>query len=330
MPISNEKIVKVSVTGASGQIGYAILFRILKGEVFGKNVKIDLQLIDINVDKIQRALYGVALELEDCAFPLLNNLTLHSDPNTGFTDTEYCFLIGAKPRGPGMERKDLLKANGEIFKIQGIALNEKASREVKVVVVGNPANTNTYIAMMSAPDLSKDNFSAMMRLDHNRAMNQIASKLDSNVKRVSNICVWGNHSPTMVVDVTNGLLDGSNNLRDLLDDRWVAETLQPTVAKRGAKIIEQRGLSSAASAASAAVDHMHDWVNGTTWTTMGVPSQGEYGIPEKIVSGFPVKCDGERYSIIQNLDINDVLRRQINISIGELQDEQENIQSLLR
>ena len=329
MPTSTEKTVRVSVTGASGQIGYAILFRILNGEVFGKNVKIDLQLIDINVDKIQKALHGVALEIEDCAFPLLNNLSLHSDPHTGFVDTEYCFLIGAKPRGPGMERKDLLQANGQIFKTQGFALNEKASRNVKVVVVGNPANTNAYIAMMSAPDLSKDNFSAMMRLDHNRAVNQIASQLDANVNRLSNICVWGNHSPTMVVDVTNGLLDNSNNLKDLLDEEWVAETLQPTVAKRGAKIIDQRGLSSAASAASAAIDHMHDWVNGTTWTTMGVPSQGEYGIPENIISGFPVNCNGERYSIIQNLYINDVLQRKIEVSIRELQDEQENIKSLL-
>ncbi len=329
MPVLDEKTVKVSVTGASGQIGYAILFRILNGEVFGKNVKIDLQLIDINVDKIQKSLHGVALELEDCAFPLLNNLSLHSDPRTGFTDTEYCFLIGAKPRGPGMERKDLLQANGQIFKTQGIALNEKASRKVKVVVVGNPANTNAYITMMSAPDLSKDNFSAMMRLDHNRAMNQVASKLDSNVNRLSNICVWGNHSPTMVVDITNGLLDGSNNLNDFLDKEWVAQTLQPTVAKRGAEIIKQRGLSSAASAASAAIDHMHDWVNGTTWTTMGVPSQGEYGIPENIISGFPVNCSAERYSIIQNLDINDVLQSKIRISIAELQDEQENIKGLL-
>ena len=329
MPTIDEKTVKVSVTGASGQIGYAILFRILNGEVFGKHVKIDLQLIDIKVDKIQKALHGVALELEDCAFPLLNNLTLHSDPQTGFTDTEYCFLIGAKPRGPGMERKDLLQANGQIFKTQGFALNEKASRKVKVVVVGNPANTNAYIAMMSAPDLSKDNFSAMMRLDHNRAMGQVAKKLDSNVNRLSNICVWGNHSPTMVVDITNGFLDGSNNLNDLLDKEWVAQTLQPTVAKRGAEIIEQRGLSSAASAASAAIDHMHDWVNGTTWTTMGVPSKGEYGIPENIISGFPVHCKGESYSIIQNLDINDVLQSKIGISITELQDEQENIKDLL-
>ena len=329
LPITNEKTVKVSVTGASGQIGYAILFRILNGEVFGKHIKIDLQLIDINVDKIQKALHGVALELEDCAFPLLNNLTLHSDPYTGFTDTEYCFLIGAKPRGPGMERKDLLQANGQIFKTQGVALNEKASRKVKVVVVGNPANTNAYIAMMSAPDLSKENFSAMMRLDHNRAMNQVANKLGSNVNRLSNICVWGNHSPTMVVDITNGFLDSSNNLNDLLDKEWVAKTLQPTVAKRGAEIIKQRGLSSAASAASAAIDHMHDWVNGTTWTTMGVPSKGEYGIPENIISGFPVNCKAERYSIIQNLNINDVLQNKIGISIAELQDEQENIRGLL-
>ena len=329
MSLSNEETVKVSVTGASGHIGYAILFRILNGEVFGKNIKIDLQLIDINVDKIQKALHGVALELEDCAFPLLNNLTLHSDPNTGFTDTKYCFLIGAKPRGPGMERKDLLKENGQIFKNQGIALNEKASRDVKVVVVGNPANTNAYIAMMSAPDLSKDNFSAMMRLDHNRAVNQIASKLDVNVNRISNICVWGNHSPTMAVDVNNGLLDSSNNLNDLLDEAWIAGALQPTVAKRGAKIIDQRGLSSAASAANAAIDHMHDWVNGTSWTTMGVPSRGEYGIPENIISGFPVSCNGETYSIIQNLNINDVLRSKIDISISELQDEQENVKGLL-
>ncbi len=329
MPTTNEKTVKVSVTGASGQIGYAILFRILNGEVFGKHVKIDLQLIDINEDKIQKSLRGVALELEDCAFPLLNNLTLHSDPHAGFTDTEYCFLIGAKPRGPGMERKDLLQANGQIFKTQGVALNEKASRKVKVVVVGNPANTNAYIAMMSAPDLSKDNFSAMMRLDHNRAVNQVSNKLDSNVNRLSNICVWGNHSPTMVVDITNGFLDGSNNLNDLLDEEWVAQTLQPTVAKRGAEIIEQRGLSSAASAASAAIDHMHDWVNGTTWTTMGVPSKGEYGIPENIISGFPVKCSNENYSIIKNLDIVDDLQSKINISIAELQDELENIKGLL-
>ena len=329
MPVSNEKTVKVSVTGASGQIGYAILFRILNGEVFGKNVNIDLQLVDINVEKVQKSLHGVALELEDCAFPLLNNLTLHSDPHTGFTDTEYCFLIGAKPRGSGMERKDLLQANGQIFKTQGVALNERASRNVKVVVVGNPANTNAYIAMMSAPDLSTDNFSAMMRLDHNRAMNQVANKLGSNVNRLSNICVWGNHSPTMVVDVTNGLLDGSDYLKDLLDKEWIAQTLQPTVAKRGAKIIEQRGLSSAASAASAAIDHMHDWVNGTTWTTMGVPSRGEYGIPENIISGFPVNCSGERYAIIQNLDINDELQSKIRISIAELQDEQENIKGLL-
>ena len=208
-----------------------------------------------------------------------------------------------------MERKDLLQANGQIFKTQGVALNEKASRKVKIVVVGNPANTNAYIAMMSAPDLSKDNFSAMMRLDHNRAMNQIANKLDSNVNRLSNICVWGNHSPTMVVDITNGLLDGSNNLEGLLDKEWVAQTLQPNVAKRGAKIIEQRGLSSAASAASAAIDHMHDWVNGTTWTTMGVSSRGEYGIPENIISGFPVNCTGEKYSIVQHLEINDELQR---------------------
>ena len=330
MPTLNEKTVKVSVTGASGQIGYAILFRILNGEVFGKDVKIDLQLVDINVEKIQKALHGVALELEDCAFPLLNNLTLHSDPHTGFVDTEYCFLIGAKPRGPGMERKDLLKANGQIFKIQGAALNEKASRGVKVVVVGNPANTNAYIAMMSAPELTKDNFSAMMRLDHNRALNQVASKLDSNVNRVSNICVWGNHSPTMVVDVSNGLLDSSSNLKDLLDEEWIAKTLQPNVAKRGAKIIDQRGLSSAASAASAAIDHMHDWVNGTTWTTMGVPSRGEYGIPENIVSGFPITCKDEKYSIIHNLDLHDSLRKKISVSIAELQDEQENIKDLFK
>ena len=325
-----KKVVKVAVTGASGHIGYGIVFRILNGDVFGKETKIDLQLIDINVEKVQKALHGVGLEIEDCAFPLLHNLSLHSDVYSGFRDVEYCFLIGAKPRGPGMERKDLLLENGQIFKIQGSALNEKASRTVKTLVVGNPANTNAYIAMMAAPDIPKTNFSAMMRLDHNRALNQLAYKLNKNVSRLSNICVWGNHSPTMVVDISNGLLDEEEKLNHLVDDGWVKSYLQPTVAKRGAEIIDQRGLSSAASAASAAIDHMRDWVKGTKWTTMGVPSLGDYGIPENIISGFPVTCDNTNYSIIENLTIDRDIRTKINLSVAELKNEQENVEELLK
>ena len=324
-----DKVVNVAITGAAGQIGYALVYRILSGDLLGQDCQINLQLIEIDREPAQKALVGVMMEIEDCAFPLLHSMTAHSSPLTGFKDADVAILIGASPRGPGMERNDLLKANANIFKIQGNALNSAAKETVKVLVVGNPANTNAFIAMKSAPNLPQENFSAMMRLDHNRALNQIASKLDSNVNRLSNICVWGNHSPTMVVDITNGLLDGSNNLKDLLNKEWIAETLQPTVAKRGAKIIDQRGLSSAASAANAAIDHMHDWVDGTTWTTMGVPSQGEYGIPENIISGFPVNCNGERYSIIQNLDIDDVLQKKIEVSIAELRDEQENIKGLL-
>ena len=327
----DKKIVTVSVTGATGHIGYAILFRILSGNLFGKDIKVNLQLIDINDEKIKAALCGVAMEIEDSAFPVLNNLSIHTAPMSGFNKADVAFLIGARPRGPGMERKDLLMANGKIFVEQGKALNESASRDVKVLVVGNPANTNAYIAMKSAPDLKKRNFSAMMRLDHNRAVAQLSKKLSCSVEKISRICIWGNHSPTMVVDVNNAILNDSEKIIDRLDSDWISETLMPNVAKRGAEIIKQRGLSSAASAASAAVDHMHDWINGTNyWTTMGIPSFGEYGIPEDLVFGFPTIChNGGGISVVDNLILDTVIKEKIKMSVDELIKEKENVASLL-
>ena len=327
----DKKIVTVSVTGATGHIGYAILFRILSGNLFGKEIKVNLQIIDINDEKIRAALSGVAMEIEDSAFPVLNNLSIHTDPTSGFNGADVAFLIGARPRGPGMERKDLLLANGKIFVEQGKALNESASRDVKVLVVGNPANTNAYIAMKSAPDLKKRNFSAMMRLDHNRAVAQLSKKLMCSVDKISQICVWGNHSPTMVVDVNNALLNDSERVIDQLDPDWILENLMPNVAKRGAAIIKQRGLSSAASAASAAIDHMHDWVNGTqSWTTMGIPSYGEYGIPEDLVFGFPTTChNGGDISVVNNLVLDKVMKEKIKLSVDELIQEKENVADLI-
>ena len=273
--------VRVAVTGAAGQIGYALLFRIASGEMLGKDQPVILQLLEIPDEKAQNALKGVIMELEDCAFPLLAGIEAHSDPLQAFKDTDYALLVGARPRGPGMERADLLAANAQIFTAQGKALNAVASRNVRVLVVGNPANTNAYIAMKSAPDLPAKNFTAMLRLDHNRALSQIAAKTGKPVSSIQKLAVWGNHSPTMYADYRYATIDGQSVKTMINDDVWNKDTFLPTVGKRGAAIIAARGVSSAASAANAAIDHMRDWALGTQgkWVILGVVSYGEYGIP---------------------------------------------------
>ncbi|MBW8779959.1 MAG: malate dehydrogenase, partial [Burkholderiales bacterium] len=285
--------VRVAVTGAAGQIGYALLFRIASGEMLGKDQPVILQLLEIPDEKAQKALKGVMMELDDCAFPLLAGMEAHSDPMTAFKDTDYALLVGARPRGPGMERADLLAANAQIFTAQGKALDKVASRDVKVLVVGNPANTNAYIAMKSAPSLPRENFTAMLRLDHNRALTQVAQKTGTKVADIEKLTVWGNHSPTMYADYRFATV-GGKAVKDLINDQvWNADVFLPTVGKRGAAIIEARGVSSAASAANAAIDHMRDWALGTKgkWVTMGVPSNGEYGIPKDVMFGFPVTTE---------------------------------------
>src|SRR6218665_1098507 len=289
----SKKPIRIAVTGAAGQIGYALLFRIASGEMLGKDQPVILQLLEIPDEKAQKALKGVMMELEDCAFPLLAGMEAHSSPDTGFKDTDYALLVGARPRGPGMERADLLAANAQIFTAQGKALNAVASRNVKVLVVGNPANTNAYIAMKSAPDLPAKNFTAMLRLDHNRALSQLANKADVAVGDIDKLVVWGNHSPTMYPDYRFATVNGQS-LKDKINDAdWNANTFIPQVGKRGAAIIEARGLSSAASAANAAIDHIRDWVlgSGGEWVTMGIPSDGSYGIPEGVLYGFPVTTE---------------------------------------
>src|ERR1700741_1454535 len=285
--MSVKKPVRVAVTGAAGQIGYALLFRIASGEMLGKDQPVILQLLEIPDEKAQNALKGVMMELDDCAFPLLAGLQAHSDPAAAFKDADYALLVGARPRGPGMERKDLLSANAQIFTVQGKALDAVASRNVKVLVVGNPANTNAYIAMKSAPSLPAKNFTAMLRLDHNRALSQVAAKIGQPVSAIEKLCVWGNHSPTMYADYRFATADGQS-VKDLINDQvWNKDVFLPTVGKRGAAIIEERGLSFAASAANAAIDHMHDWAHGSNgkWVTMGVPSNGDYGIPKDTMFG---------------------------------------------
>ena len=323
--------VRVAVTGAAGQIGYALLFRIASGEMLGKDQPVILQLLEIPDEKAQKALKGVMMELEDCAFPLLTGMEAHADPKSGFKDTDYALLVGARPRGPGMERADLLAANAQIFTAQGKALNAAASRKVKVLVVGNPANTNAYIAMKSAPDLDRRNFTAMLRLDHNRALSQIAAKTGKPVAAIKKLCVWGNHSPTMYADYRFATIDGAS-VKDMINDQvWNKDVFLPTVGKRGAAIIEARGLSSAASAANAAIDHMHDWALGTggEWVTMGVPSNGEYGIPKDVVFGFPVTTAGGDYKIVEGLPIDAFSQECINKTLSELQGEQDGVKHLL-
>ncbi|MCK6432315.1 MAG: malate dehydrogenase [Burkholderiaceae bacterium] len=327
----SKKPVRVAVTGAAGQIGYALLFRIASGEMLGKDQPVILQLLEIPDEKAQKALKGVMMELEDCAFPLLAGMQAHSNANEAFKDTDYALLVGARPRGPGMERADLLAANAQIFTAQGKALNAAASRNVKVLVVGNPANTNAYIAMKSAPDLNRRNFTAMLRLDHNRAASQIAAKTGKPVSSIRKLCVWGNHSPTMYADYRYATIDGASVKAMINDQEWNQNVFLPTVGKRGAAIIEARGLSSAASAANAAIDHMRDWALGTggEWVTMGVPSNGEYGIPKDVLFGYPVTCEGGDYRIVEGLEIDAFSQECINKTLAELQGEQDGVKHLL-
>jgi len=329
--MSSKPAKRIAITGAAGQIGYALLFRIASGEMLGKDQPVILQLLEIPDEKAQKALQGVIMELEDCAFPLLAGVTAHSDPNTAFKDADAALLVGARPRGPGMERKDLLHVNAQIFTAQGRALNAVASRNVKVLVVGNPANTNAWIAMRSAPDLPAKNFTAMLRLDHNRALSQLATKAGVAVADIENLIVWGNHSPTMYPDIRFATVQGQSLAQKIHDDAWNRDIFIPTVGKRGAAIIEARGLSSAASAANAAIDHMRDWCLGSNgrWVTMGVPSDGSYGIPEGIIYGVPVTTANGEYTRIQGLDIDAFSRERMDFTLKELLEERDGVQSLV-
>ena len=321
--------VRVAVTGAEGQIGYALLFRIASGEMLGKDQPVILQLLDL--PHAQTAVKGVMMELQDCAFPLLAGMFTTDNPEEAFKDAQVAILVGSRPRSKGMERADLLQANAEIFTVQGAALNKVADRNVKVLVVGNPANTNAYIAMKSAPDLPAKNFTAMLRLDHNRALSQVAEKTGTAVSDIEKLCVWGNHSPTMYADYRFATVNGQK-VKDLINDQdWNANVFLPTVGKRGAAIIEARGLSSAASAANAAIDHIHDWWLGTDgkWVTMGIPSDGAYGIPEETMFGFPVTCENGEYKLVEGLEIDDFSRERINITLQELEEEKAGVAHLL-
>ncbi|ANH32727.1 malate dehydrogenase, partial [Ralstonia pseudosolanacearum] len=322
---------RVAVTGAAGQIGYALLFRIAAGEMLGKDQPVILQLLEIPDEKAQKALKGVMMEIEDCAFPLLAGMEAHADPMTAFKDVDVALLVGARPRGPGMERKDLLSANAQIFTAQGKALNAVASRNVKVLVVGNPANTNAYIAMKSAPDLPRENFTAMLRLDHNRALSQIAAKTGKPVSSIEKLFVWGNHSPTMYADYRYATIDGQS-VKDMINDPvWNNDVFLPTVGKRGAAIIEARGLSSAASAANAAIDHVRDWVLGSNGkiVTMGIPSNGDYEIPQDVMFGFPVTTANGKYEVVKGFEVDAYSREKINITLKELEEERAGVQHLL-
>ena len=323
--------VRVAVTGAAGQIGYALLFRIASGEMLGKDQPVILQLLEIPDEKAQKALMGVMMELDDCAFPLLAGMTAHGDPMTAFKDADYALLVGSMPRKAGMERSELLSINGKIFVGQGKALDAVASRNVKVLVVGNPANTNAYIAMKSAPGLPSKNFTAMLRLDHNRAASQIAAKTGKPVASIEKLVVWGNHSPTMYADYRFATIDGQPVKALIDDDDWNKDTFLPTVGKRGAAIIEARGLSSAASAANAAIDHMRDWALGSKgqWVTMGIPSDGHYGIPKETMFGFPVTTENGEYKLVEGLVIDTFSQERINATLKELQDEQDGVKHLL-
>jgi malate dehydrogenase len=326
-----KKPMRVAVTGAAGQIGYSLLFRIASGEMLGRDQPVILQLLEIPDEKAQKALKGVMMELDDCAFPLLQSMVAASDPKVAFKDVDVALLVGARPRGPGMERKDLLEANGAIFVPQGKALNEVASRDVKVLVVGNPANTNALIAMKNAKDLKPQQFTAMMRLDHNRAMTQVAQKTGKPVTSVKKMSIWGNHSATQYPDVFHAEVEGQNAAKLINDQAWIETHFIPTVQKRGAAIIEARGLSSAASAANAAIDHVRDWVLGTNeWVSMGVPSDGSYGIPEGLMFGFPCTTSGGKYTIVKGVEHADFAKGKIAATQKELQEERSAIEHLLK
>jgi malate dehydrogenase len=324
--------VRVAVTGAAGQIGYSLLFRIASGEMLGRDQPVILQMLEIPDEKAQKALRGVMMELEDCAFPLLAGMVPASDPMVAFKDAQVALLVGARPRGPGMERKDLLEANGKIFAPQGQALDRVADRNVKVLVVGNPANTNCLIAMKNAPSLKPTQFTGMMRLDHNRATSQIAQKVTQPVTAIRKVTIWGNHSATQYPDVFHAEADGKKVWPMINDQGWLESQFIPTVQKRGAAIIDARGLSSAASAANAAIDHLRDWVSGSRdgdWVTMGIPSDGSYGIPEGVIYGYPVTCKGGSYQIVKGLDISEFSRKRMDATLKELREERDGVKHLL-
>ena len=323
---------RVAVTGAAGQIGYSLLFRIASGEMLGTDQPVILQLLEIADEKAQAALKGVMMELEDCAFPLLKGMSAASDAKVAFRDIDVALLVGARPRSKGMERKDLLEANGAIFTGQGRALDEVAKRSVKILVVGNPANTNAYIAMKSAPGLPRENFTAMLRLDHNRALSQLAARTGKPVDSIEKLIVWGNHSPTMYPDYRFATIGGRPASKVVNDEAWYRDVFIPTVGKRGAAIIEARGLSSAASAANAAIDHVRDWLAGTggKWVTMGIASDGSYGIPESVMYGFPVTCAGGKVQLVKGLEIDAFSRAKMDATLKELEEERAAIQHLLK
>jgi malate dehydrogenase len=322
--------VRVAVTGAAGQIGYSLLFRIASGQMLGEDQPVILQLLE--VEPAMKALEGVVMEIDDCAFPMMSDFVLSDDPNIAFKDVNYALLVGAKPRGPGMERSDLLEANGGIFKVQGQALNANADRNVKVVVVGNPANTNAHTAMLCAPDLNSRNFTALTRLDHNRALAQLAQQTNSQVRDIKKMTIWGNHSTTQYPDISNTIVAGKS-AKELVDASWYENEYIPRVAKRGAEIIAARGASSAASAANGAIDHIHDWELGTAdgdWASMAVPSDGSYGIPEGLMYSFPVTCKDGDYSIVQGLEIDDFSQAKMDITQKELEEERDAVAKILK
>src|SRR5690348_11011438 len=324
--------VRVAVTGAAGQIGYSLLFRIASGEMLGKDQPVVLQMLEIPDEKAQKALRGVMMELEDCAFPLLAGMLPASDPMVAFRDAQVALLVGARPRGPGMERKDLLEANGKIFAPQGQALDRVADRNVKILVVGNPANTNCLIAMKNAPGLKPTQFTAMMRLDHNRATSQIGHKVAKPVTSVRKVTIWGNHSATQYPDLFQAEADGKKVWPMINDQAWLESTFIPTVQKRGAAIIEARGLSSAASAANAAIDHVRDWSLGTRdgdWVSMGIPSDGSYGIPEGVLYGYPVTCKGGKFEIVKGIEVSEFSRKRMDATLKELHEERDGVKHLL-
>jgi len=323
--------VRVAVTGAAGQIGYSLLFRIAHGDMLGPDQPVILQLLEIPNEKAQKALKGVMMEVDDCAFPLLAGMHATDDAKTAFRDADYALLVGARPRGPGMERKDLLAENAKIFIEQGRALNETARRDVLVLVVGNPANTNCWIAMKNAPRLYPLNFTAMMRLDHNRSVSQLAARIDQPVADIRKVSVWGNHSATQYPDVFQAEANGKKIWPQINDQAWLENTFIPTIQKRGAAIIDARGASSAASAANAAIDHMRDWVLGTRdgdWTSMGVPSEGSYDIPEGVICGYPVTCSNGRYEIVRGIDLSDFSKAKMQATHRELLEERDAVKDL--
>jgi len=319
----------ITITGAAGQIGYQLAFRIASGQLLGSNKRVNLKLLEIT--PALEALKGIAMELEDCAFKSLGEVAITDDASIAFGDSDFAFLVGAKPRGPGMERSDLLIENAQIFSAQGKALNRNANKNIKVLVVGNPANTNALIASANAPDINPRSFSAMMRLDHNRAIAQLAKKTNVHSSKIKQIAIWGNHSTTQYPDITNALINSEKAI-NIFDQDWIKNHFIPRVQKRGAEIIQARGLSSAASAASAAIDHMRDWELGNPendWVSMGIPSDGSYGISEGIIFSYPIRCEDGQYSIVQELDLDEFSRESIKSSEQELLDEREAIKHLL-